>query len=94
MIELVIILIGGIMWLVMFFAVLRIKNETVALAALHRRLLVLVEAVVPENKKPKPAPRPTEIVVDGVLVRVCPKCGGNNSLQDARCAACEAVLLA
>lgn len=74
MIESIALLAAAIMWLVLFFAVLRIKNEMVELTAMHRRLLILVEAVVPQAKKP---PR-----------IVCATCRSENEPGSVKCHHC------
>jgi hypothetical protein len=74
------------------FFVFRIRNEIIELNQTMRRLHVLVDAVIPDAKKPKPAPRPQEVLVDGQLMRVCPKCGVKNDFQNQRCSGCKTQL--
>lgn len=88
----VLVIIYGIVLLLLPFFVFRIRNEMIELTRINRRLLVLVDAVIPDGKKPKQMPRPKEVLVDGQLMRVCPKCGEKNDFQNQKCSACKTVL--
>lgn len=94
LLQLVLIILAVVFTVLVFllpFFVFRIRNEIIELNQTMRRLHVLIEAVIPDSKKPKPAPKPKEVLVDGQLMRVFPKCGINNDFQNRRCS-CGAVL--
>jgi ribosomal protein L40E len=93
MLEIVIGLVILIFWLVLFFAVLDIKNNSILINKNLARMLSLMESVVPENKKPKPESEPTITMANGVTVRICPKCGSKNNLQSTKCGMCKSVLI-
>jgi hypothetical protein len=56
------------------FFVFRIRNELIELNRIQRRMLVLLEAVVPESKKPK--------------TKACPVCRTLNEVGSRKCAHC------
>jgi ribosomal protein L40E len=89
----VLLIIYAVILILLPFFILRIRQETINASRELKRIRDLIEAVIPESNKPKPPAKPAEIVVDGMLVRVCPKCGANNSLQDVKCRSCKAVLI-
>lgn len=81
-------------FIVLLFAVLKIRDAIESVGRANARMLALLEAVVPDGKKPKPAPKPKEVLIDGQMMRVCPHCGANNYFQDAKCTSCKAQLIA
>jgi hypothetical protein len=82
----------AVVLLLLPFFVFRIRNELIELTRINRQLLALVDAVVPDGKKPKPAPKPREVLVDGQLMRVCPNCSEKNDFQNQKCSGCKTVL--
>lgn len=89
----ILVVIYAIILLMLPFFVLRIRREAISIARDVRRMLDLMEAVVPESKKPKPPPVPKTIYNGERMVRVCPSCEQQNEMQDAACAKCGAKLL-
>lgn len=61
------------------FFVFRIRQEVIELNRAMRRLLALVEAVVPDEKKPAPAAAPT---------KTCRNCKTVNKMTAVRCSNC------
>ena len=85
--------VAAVMLFLMPFFVFKIRNEVVEINEVNKRMLVLLESVIPESKKPKPRAKPQEVLVDGQLVRVCPKCETKNDMQNAKCSSCKATLI-
>ena len=67
-------LVAAVMLFLMPFFVFRIRNELIELTRIHKRILVLVEAVVPDSKKP-----PTV---------TCNNCRTINDEKNERCIHC------
>lgn len=83
----------AIVLLLLPFFVIRIRNEVIQLNRAHQRILALLEAVIPADKKPKPQAEPKVVFTGDRTVRVCPACEKQNEMQDAKCAQCGAKLL-
>lgn len=95
MLQLVLMILAAVFTVLMFllpFFVFRIRNEIIDLNQTMRRMHALIDAVVPDSKKPKPPPKPQEVMVDGQLMRVCPNCQTKNDFQNRKCSSCKAVL--
>lgn len=94
---------AGVWWiLLVFYAVIlallpffiiRIRNEVIQINRTHQRILALLEAVIPKDKKPKPPAEP-EVVYDGKkTVRICPDCQTENEMWEKACTKCQRRLL-
>jgi hypothetical protein len=66
--------VAAIMLFLMPFFVFKIRNEVVEMNLINRRILALLESVVPEGKKP-----PT---------KNCKTCRTVNAIQNVRCSHC------
>jgi hypothetical protein len=89
----VLVIIYAVILLLLPFFILRIRREVIEIARDHRRILALLEAVIPQEKKPKPRSEPKVVFTGSRTVRVCPSCEHQNEMQDAKCAKCGGKLL-
>ena len=85
-------LVYAVMLLLLPFFILRIRKEVIQVNRAHQRILALLEAVIPEDKKPKPRGEHKVVFTGERTVRVCAACEHQNEMQDAQCAQCGARL--
>lgn len=69
-----------IYFLVLLFTALRIRDALTAGNQMNARILSLLEAVVPDSKKPKPNPMAT---------KTCRNCKTINKISAVRCVHCN-----
>jgi hypothetical protein len=89
----ILVLVYALILLLLPFFILRIRREVIEIARDHRRILALLEAVIPQEKKPKPRSEPKVVFTGSRTVRVCPGCEHQNEMQDSKCAKCGGKLL-
>jgi hypothetical protein len=77
----IIAIIAAVMMFLLPFFVLRIRDELIKMNLINKRILVLLEAVIPESKKPE---KPKTIV--------CNTCRTINEVGNSRCSHCGSKL--
>ena len=67
--------VAAVMLFLMPFFVFRIRNELVELTRINKRILVLLEAVVPDSKKPRTVTCKTCRTINAEQAERCIHCG-------------------